>query len=101
MITCPVAQLQRPVVDMYMLHLHLSLTDRLADENMVQLFILIVEDICVSLHDGYIGYFIDFEKDIVEWSEDGTRLNKFVVVPSYDKAGPRIKREKCLGECLK
>ena len=87
---------------MDMIDLDLPLRNRLAHEDVVELFILMVKDIGVPLDGWDIREHVDVEEQVVrvEGRVDRTRLDELVVVTRDDDAGGGIESENRLNESL-
>ncbi len=58
----PRAQSEGPVIDVNVLHVCATLCNSVRDKDVVQLFVILVEDVGIPLHDVDIGVFVDFHE---------------------------------------
>lgn len=86
MITNPRTKARSPIIHMNMLHLCSPLRNRVRNEYMIELFSVLVKDVCVSLDGVNTGDFIQFADDTLERSKDRPSLKVFVKVTGDDDA---------------
>lgn len=90
----------RPVVNVDMLNLDPSQRDGRRHEQMVELLVLLVEDVCVPLDGRDAGESVDFIEDEVEWREDRARHHEFVAVAADNDRSEGILLQNGLHESL-
>lgn len=100
MIARPPIKVQAPIIHMHMLRLRPSLLQRVANENMIELFVLVVEHIGVSLDRVDFRDFVDVGKDVGVAGVHGAGLDEFVVVPGDDDVRLFVQGEDGLDEVL-
>lgn len=83
-ITAPQTDRLCPVIYMDMFDLDAPGFDRIRDEKMVQLLVVLIKYISIPLDGWNIGDLVDIGKNIVKWCEYGARHEKFVAVSSYN-----------------
>ena len=89
-----------PVIHVNMLDLHSSRRDRVRYEEVIQLFVVLVEDIRISLDIRDASHLIDFIEDIVECSKHGSCHDELVAVSPYDDVRVRVLLEDGVDESL-
>lgn len=90
-----------PAVDVDVLHLDFTLSDRGRDKDMVELLLVVVEHVRVTLDRGDVRELVDLRDEALEGGEGRAGLYELVKVACDDDVRVRVECEKRFEECLR
>ncbi len=100
MITTPRCDSLRKLVNVDVLDLESASGDRTRHEQMIELLVLVVEDICVPFDIRDVRDLVYFVKDVVERREDGTRHDELIAIASNNDVRVLVLGEDCVDKVL-
>ena len=101
MITRPQSNGLRKLIHMDVFDLHAPRRDSTGQEEVVKLFVLVVEDVCIALDRGNIRGLVRLRQNAVERRKHGTRHDELVAVAPDDDVRVRIHGQDRVDEVLK